>query len=126
VEAFRLGARGVVMKESTTTFLRKSIDAVMSGEYLFNTEKVSNPAQWLEDLRRKEEKKTFGLTPRELEIVSAVVAGWSNKEIAKYFKLNKDSVEQHLIDIYEKVGVSTRLELALFAVNSQLPLKSIV
>jgi DNA-binding NarL/FixJ family response regulator len=126
VEAFRLGARGVVMKESTTTFLRKSIDAVMSGEYWFNTEKVSNPAQWLEDLRRKEEKKTFGLTPRELEIVSAVVAGWSNKEIAKYFKLNKDSVEQHLIDIYEKVGVSTRLELALFAVNSQLPLKSIV
>jgi DNA-binding NarL/FixJ family response regulator len=65
------------------------------------------------------------LTPRELEIVSAVVAGYSNKEIAEYFKISEDTVKHHLSNIFDKLGVSTRLELALFAVNQALPLKSI-
>ena len=39
-------------------------------------------------------QKKFGLTPRELEIVSAVVAGYSNKEIAEYFKISEDEVER--------------------------------
>src|SRR5215470_4349448 len=62
-------------------------------------------------------QKKFGLTPRELEIVSAVVAGYSNKEIAEYFKISEDTVKHHLSNIFDKLGVSTRLELALFAVN---------
>ena len=70
-------------------------------------------------------QKKFGLTPRELEIVSAVVAGYSNKEIAEYFKISEDTVKHHLSNIFDKLGVSTRLELALFAVNQALPLKSI-
>ena len=70
-------------------------------------------------------QKKFGLTPRELEIVSAVVAGYSNKEIAEYFKISEDTVKHHLSNIFDKLGVSTRLELALFAVNKGLPLKSI-
>ena len=64
--------------------------------------------------------------PRELEIVSAVVAGFSNKEIAEYFKISEDTVKHHLSNIFDKLGVSTRLELALFAVNQSLPLKAII
>jgi DNA-binding NarL/FixJ family response regulator len=60
-----------------------------------------------------------------LEIVSAVVAGFSNKEIAEHFKISEDTVKHHLSNIFDKLGVSTRLELALFAVNQALPLKSI-
>jgi len=67
-------------------------------------------------------QRKFGLTPRELEIVSAVVAGFANKEIAEHFKISEDTVKHHLSNIFDKLGVSTRLELALFAVNQGLPL----
>ena len=52
-----------------------------------------------------------------------MVAGYSNKEIAEYFKISEDTVKHHLSNIFDKLGVSTRLELALFAVNQALPLK---
>jgi DNA-binding CsgD family transcriptional regulator len=58
-------------------------------------------------------QKKFGLIPRELEIVSAVLAGYSNKEIAEYFKISEDTVKLHLSNIFDKLGVSRRLELAL-------------
>ena len=129
VEALQLGARGVVLKDSATQLLLKAIHTVMSGEYWVGRESVSNLVQYLRTLMQSSSdearQKKFGLTPRELEIVSAVVAGYSNKEIAEYFKISEDTVKHHLSNIFDKLGVSTRLELALFAVNQSLPLKSI-
>lgn len=129
VEALQLGARGVVLKDSATQLLLKSIHTVMSGEYWVGRESVSNLVQYLRSLvlssGEEAKQKKFGLTPRELEIVSAVVAGFSNKEIAEYFKISEDTVKHHLSNIFDKLGVSTRLELALFAVNQALPLKNI-
>jgi DNA-binding NarL/FixJ family response regulator len=130
VEALQLGARGVVLKDSATQLLLKSIHAVMSGEYWVGRESVSNLVQYLRNLMQstneEAKQKKFGLTPRELEIVSAVVAGYANREIAEYFKISEDTVKHHLSNIFDKLGVSTRLELALFAVNQGLPLKTIV
>jgi two-component system, NarL family, nitrate/nitrite response regulator NarL len=129
VEALQLGARGVVLKDSATQLLIKAIHTVMAGEYWVGRESVSNLVQYLRTLMQSSHdearQKKFGLTPRELEIVSAVVAGYSNKEIAEYFKISEDTVKHHLSNIFDKLGVSTRLELALFAVNQALPLKSI-
>lgn len=129
VEALQLGARGVVLKDSATQLLLKAIHTVMSGEYWVGRESVSNLVQYLRTLVQSSSdearQRKFGLTPRELEIVSAVVAGYSNKEIAEYFKISEDTVKHHLSNIFDKLGVSTRLELALFAVNQSLPLKSI-
>jgi len=129
VEALQLGARGVVLKDSATQLLLKSIDTVMAGEYWVGRESVSNLVQYLRTLVQSSgeeaRQKKFGLTPRELEIVSAVVAGYANKEIAEYFKISEDTVKHHLSNIFDKLGVSTRLELALFAVNQSLPLKTI-
>ena len=129
VEALQLGARGVVLKDSATQLLLKSIHTVMAGEYWVGRESVSNLVQYLRNLVQSSgeeaKQKKFGLTPRELEIVSAVVAGYSNKEIAEYFKISEDTVKHHLSNIFDKLGVSTRLELALFAVNQALPLKTI-
>jgi DNA-binding CsgD family transcriptional regulator len=51
-----------------------------------------------------------------------VVAGYSNKEIAKYFKIGSDTVKNHLSHIFDKLGVSRRLDLARFAVNHGLPI----
>jgi two-component system, NarL family, nitrate/nitrite response regulator NarL len=129
VEALQLGARGVVLKDSATQLLLKSIHTVMAGEYWVGRESISNLMQYLRNLIQSSgeeaRQKKFGLTPRELEIVSAVVAGYSNKEIAEYFKISEDTVKHHLSNIFDKLGVSTRLELALFAVNQSLPLKPI-
>ena len=129
VEALQLGARGVVLKDSATQLLLKAIETVMSGEYWVGRESVSNLVQYLRMLVQSSgeeaRQKKFGLTPRELEIVSAVVAGYANKEIAEYFKISEDTVKHHFSNIFDKLGVSTRLELALFAVNQSLPLKTI-
>ena len=129
VEALQLGARGVVLKDCGTEILMKSIHAVLAGEYWVGREPVSNLLQYLRGLLDSSTKisrqKRFGLTPRELDIVSAVVAGYANKEIAEHFKISEDTVKHHLSNIFDKLGVSTRLELALFAVNQALPLKVI-
>jgi len=130
VEALQLGARGVVMKDSATELLLKAIQAVMGGEYWVGRESVSNLVQYLRNLMQttneESKQKKFGLTPRELEIVSAIVAGYANREVAEYFKISEDTVKHHLSNIFDKLGVSTRLELALFAVNQGLPLKTII
>ncbi len=130
VEALQLGARGVVLKDSATQILLKSIRAVMDGEYWVGRESVSNLVQYLRGLVGSSSNvarhRRYGLTPRELEIVSAVVAGYANKEIAEHFKISEDTVKHHLSNIFDKVGVSTRLELALFAVNQALPFKPII
>ena len=127
VEALQLGARGVVLKDCGTEVLMKSIRAVLAGEYWVGREPVSNLMQYLRGLMESSTKisrqKRFGLTPRELDIVSAVVAGYANREIAEHFKISEDTVKHHLSNIFDKTGVSTRLELALFAVNQALPFK---
>jgi DNA-binding NarL/FixJ family response regulator len=130
VEALQLGARGLVLKDSATELLLRSIQTVMMGGYWVGREEVSNLVQYLKtQIQASQEdarKRKYGLTPRELEIVSAVVAGYSNKEMAGYFKIAEDTVKHHLSNTFDKLGVSTRLELALFAVNHSLPLESIV
>jgi DNA-binding NarL/FixJ family response regulator len=129
VEALQLGARGVVLKDSATQILLKSIRAVMNGEYWVGRESVSNLVQYLRTLVTPPsafpQRNKYRLTPRELEIIAAVVAGFANKEIAQYFKISEDTVKHHLSNIFDKVGVSSRLELALFAVNQSLPFKPI-
>jgi two-component system, NarL family, nitrate/nitrite response regulator NarL len=129
VEALQLGARGVVLKDCGTEILMKSIRSVLAGEYWVGREPVSNLMGYLRGLMDSSTKisrqRRFGLTPRELDIVSAVVAGYANKEIAEYFKISEDTVKHHLSNIFDKTGVSTRLELALFAVNQALPFKPI-
>jgi two-component system, NarL family, nitrate/nitrite response regulator NarL len=129
VEALLLGARGVVLKHSATHLLLKSVHAVMTGEYWMGRESVSNRVEYLrtqmQSSREAPRPRMYGLTPRELEIVSTVVAGYSNKEIAEHYKIREDTVKHHLSNIFDKLGVSTRLELAWFAVNQSLPLAGI-
>lgn len=129
VEALQLGARGIVLKDSATQILLKSIRAVMDGEYWVGRESVSNLVQYLRTLVSPAsafpQRNKYRLTPRELEIIAAVVAGFANKEIAQHFKISEDTVKHHLSNIFDKVGVSSRLELALFAVNQSLPFKPI-
>ena len=123
VEALQLGARGVVLKQSTTDLLFRSIRAVMAGQYWVGRECVGDLIDTMR-LRAMPQptvaRPTFGLTPRELEIVGTVVAGCTNEDIAQQLSISKKTVKHHLTNIFDKVGVSNRLELALFAVHHGL------
>jgi two-component system nitrate/nitrite response regulator NarL len=124
VEALELGARGVVLKESATSLLLKSIRAVMAGQFWVAQGGVSDLVKTLRELKsapdERTQKKTFGLTPRELEIIAAIVAGYTNKDMAQKLRISEQTVKHHLTNIFDKLGVSNRLELALFAVNHHL------
>jgi two-component system, NarL family, nitrate/nitrite response regulator NarL len=98
VEALQLGARGVVLKESATDLLLKSIHVVMTGGYWVGRESVSNLVNYLRNLLQSEKQprqNKFGLTPRELEVISdVVVEAYSNKEIAEHLKISEDTREK--------------------------------
>ncbi|WP_419803835.1 response regulator [Terriglobus sp.] len=124
IEALQIGARGIVLKDSVAGDLAESIRAVYSGDYWIGGERVMNLLQALHGLMQKAatlpEKKTYGLTPRELEVVQSIVEGCSNKDIAKQFNISEETVKRHLSNTFDKTGVSTRLELALFAISHKL------
>ena len=117
----KLGVRGIVAKESAIDLLLKAIRAVHVGEYWVERDIVGD---LLVALGRREShrgaKRPFGLTPRELELVRLVATGLSNKDIARQCSLREDTVKHHMSNIFDKTGVSTRLELALFALHNSL------
>ncbi len=124
VEALQLGARGVVLKEAATQLVIKSIRTVMAGQYWVGREVVTDLVQYLRQMTprdsREEQGKVFGLTPRELEIVAAIVSGCTNKDVAQRLSISEETVKHHLTHIFDKTGASNRLELALFATSQKL------
>lgn len=124
VAALRLGARGVVLKESATQVLYKCIRVIMKGELWVGNERIHDLVQSLRELERapaREAPPAGQLTRRELDVIAAVVDGSSNRDIAAQLSLSEQTVKNHLSHIYDKLGVSTRLELALYAVHHRLP-----
>ena len=124
-EALQLGARGIVLKDAPTDVLLASIRTVMKGEFWVGQEKVTDLVDILRSYLPQEKdpknaRKTFGLTVRELDVVAAIASGFTNREIAQKFSISEQTVKHHLRNIFDKVGVSNRLELALFAINHQL------
>ena len=124
VEAFRLGAHGIVLKTSPQQALLESIRGVMVGHYWLETEGVGILIEALRDFLFRSNgassTKEYGLTPRELDIIAKIASGHSNKEVGEEFSISERTVKHHLTNIFSKVGVSSRLQLALFAVNHHL------
>ncbi len=113
--ALQLGARGIVLKASPPELLLKSIRAVCEGQFWVGSEPVTTWA-------RSGQPSTggFGLTTREVEIISAIKEGNSNREIASRLAISEETVKRHLSNIYSKLGVSSRLELAVLASEQHL------
>jgi two-component system nitrate/nitrite response regulator NarL len=123
IEALHIGARGIVLKDALAGHLQTAIRTVIGGDYWIGGKRVVNLVSALHDLMQQAalpQRKTYGLTPRELEVVGAIVEGCSNRDIAKQFTLSEETVKRHLSNVFDKTGVSTRLELALFAIAHQL------
>jgi two-component system nitrate/nitrite response regulator NarL len=120
VTALQLGARGVVMKDTASDLLMKAIRTVMDGQYWIGRESVSTLVELVRGQAAAKTDRRFGLTPRELEMVQSVTGGFTNKEVARRFSISEETVKHHLTKIYRKLGVSNRLELALFAISQRL------
>jgi len=123
IQALQLGARGVILKESATQLLYRCIRAVVNGEYWVGHERLFDLVQTLRVVGRDPDTSpppASRLTRRELDIVSAIVEGAANKDIGRQFGLSEQTVKNHLSNIFDKLGVSNRLELALYAVHHKL------
>ncbi len=123
IEALQLGARGVILKAAITENMTEAVVTVALGDYWVGGKRVANLVSALQDLARKAarpENRSYGLTPREMEVVGCIVEGCSNRDIANQFHLSEETVKRHLSNIFDKTGVSTRLELAMFAIAHEL------
>ena len=121
-QVLQRGARGVLLKEASTALLFKCIQCVADGQYWVGRQEVGNLVEYMrrEASAAQETRQRHGLTGRELEIVSAIVAGLSNRDMASQFGISEQTVKHHLTRIYDKLGVSNRLELALYAIQRRL------
>jgi two-component system, NarL family, nitrate/nitrite response regulator NarL len=122
VQAVQLGARGVVLKADASQVLFDSICAVMDGHFWLGSQKLPDQEAALRKSLAPvaDPERAFDLSPREKEIVVALADGLTNRDIADRFGLSEITVKHHLRSIFDKCGVSNRLELALFALRRGL------
>jgi DNA-binding NarL/FixJ family response regulator len=135
VQAMKLGTSGIVLKQTATELLIKSIRKVHAGEIWLDSHTTaavirkfveaeeapppppSAPSITSQPARDRERSP---LSQREREIVALVAQGFKNKEMAEKMFISEQTVKNHLHNIFDKLGVSDRLELALYAIHNNL------
>ena len=121
VRAMRLGARGVVLKQSATDLLLKSIRKVHDGEIWLDNRMTSEVIDAFKKSAESGQRRDKPLlSEREKEIVQLVAQGFRNREIGEKLFISEQTVKNHLHNIFDKLGVSDRLELALYAIHHRL------
>src|SRR5262249_47761079 len=118
VEAFRAGARGVFCRSESLASLAKCIQCVSEGQIWANSRELRYLLEALGEalpLRVMDARGTALLSRRELEVVSCVAEGLSNREIAQRLGLTEHTVKNYLFRIFDKLGVSKRVEVVLYA-----------
>jgi two-component system, NarL family, nitrate/nitrite response regulator NarL len=121
ISSLQLGVRGVVLTDSPPDVLIDCINTVMTERAWIGREPVAGALPGLRklDISRRQ-TKAFGLTRRELQVLREVVAGYTNKQIAERIDISENTVKAHLTHIFDKLGASNRVELALFAAHHRL------
>jgi two-component system, NarL family, nitrate/nitrite response regulator NarL len=127
VQAMKLGCAGIVLKQTSADLIVKSIRKVNAGEIWLD---AHTTAAVMRQFATTEAAGTIGirsrerapLSTREREIVALVAQGYKNKEMAEKMFISEQTVKNHLHNIFDKLGVSDRLELALYAIHKGLHL----
>jgi len=122
VQAMRYGTSGIVLKQTATELLLKSIRKVYEGEIWLDSKTTAAVMRQFaspSDPGPRERDKPR-LSNREREIVALVAQGFKNKEIAERMFISEQTVKNHLHNIFDKLGVSDRLELALYAIHRNI------
>jgi DNA-binding NarL/FixJ family response regulator len=127
IQAMKFGTSGIVLKQTATELLIKSIRKVYAGEIWLDsntTAAVMRQFAAAEDAPpgtpAARERERPPLSQREREIVALVAQGFKNKEMAEKMFISEQTVKNHLHNIFDKLGVSDRLELALYAIHHNL------
>jgi DNA-binding NarL/FixJ family response regulator len=129
VQAMKLGACGILLKQTGDELLFKSIRKVHAGEIWLDSNTMaavmrqfSSPLQPVPVVSG--DPARFSLSRREREIVTLIAQGFKNKEIADKLDISAQTVKNHLRKIFERLGCSKRLDLALYAIyhNIHAPL----
>jgi DNA-binding NarL/FixJ family response regulator len=119
-EAVRLGAMGLVLKESPPDRLVECLTSVHRGDPWLDRETVTRAFRRALERESAQRQAELTLTSRELEIVRMVSQGLRNRAIAERLAISEGTVKVHLHNIYEKLGVDGRLELAVRAQDQGL------
>ena len=121
VTLLRAGVRGLFCFYSQSfKALCKCIRAVHEGQFWTNTEQMSFAMQALTETPPVSVVDANGnalLTPRENQVVGLVAEGLSNRAAARQLKISENSIKKSLLRIYDKLGISNRVELVLYAMN---------
>jgi DNA-binding NarL/FixJ family response regulator len=126
VQAMKLGCSGIVLKQTASDLIIKSIRKVHAGEIWLDSHttaavmrQFASPTEpSLSAGMRSRDRSP--LSQREREIVALVAQGYKNKEMAEKMFISEQTVKNHLHNIFDKLGVSDRLELALYAIHKGL------
>jgi DNA-binding NarL/FixJ family response regulator len=127
VQAMKLGCSGIVLKQTATDLIVKSIRKVYSGEIWLDSHttaavmrQFASPSDSVGGTINGKARERSPLSAREREIVQLVAQGYKNKEMAEKMFISEQTVKNHLHNIFDKLGVSDRLELALYAIHKGL------
>ncbi len=129
VQAMKLGCSGIVLKQTAAELIVKSIRKVHAGEIWLDSHttaavmrQFASPLETAAQGVRSRDRSP--LSQREREIVALVAQGYKNKEMAEKMFISEQTVKNHLHNIFDKLGVSDRLELALYAIHKGLHLEA--
>ena len=123
--AFRSGARGIFcISDTHFRLLCRCIQRVAGGQIWANTEQMTFLLDLISEVPSLRVLNSIGgqlLTPREEQVVALVAEGLSNRETARELSLSEHTVKKYLFRIFDKLGISSRVELVLYAVNHGEP-----
>lgn len=122
IEAFRSGACGVFSRDDSFELLARCVEKVHEGQIWANSQQLKFAMEALASTAPSaivDAKGVHLLTKRELSVVTLVAEGRSNRDISQELRLSEHTVRNYLFRIYNKLGVSTRLELAVYALNQR-------
>jgi len=112
-EAFRIGAKGYILKQNYESII-PSVKAVFMGQRVFGDEIITKIPVYLNDSKTRQAKSNFDLSEKEIEIITQVANGLSNKEIAEALFLSEGTVRNYISVILEKLNLRDRTQLAIF------------
>jgi len=119
VALMKAGARGVILKTADPALFVKCARKVAEGEIWLPKKQVAQMARVLSE---PQSRPVDTLTNREKLVISCLVQGWRNREIAGHLSITEQTVKNHLRSVFDKVGVSDRVELVLYAIHQRLDL----
>ncbi|HVA00894.1 MAG TPA: response regulator transcription factor [Terriglobia bacterium] len=124
-ELVEAGVSGLICKADQPEAFVKSVHRVLRGETVLPHSPLTEVGVGIVSDKDRQPRPVDTLTRRERTIVSCLTQGWRNREIASHLDIVEQTVKNHLRSIYDKVGVSDRLELVLYAIHQRLELPKV-